>query len=184
MTARSPLWTDNLMLGAGGRPVPNLANALTSFREAPEWKGVLRYDGFGLRTIALRPPPWAKKKDNSWQPTQWTDHEDSLAAEWLQRQGINVPTRVVSEAAETVAKENSFHPIRDYLKALVWDYQKRVENFATTYLGATGNPTYHQAVSRCLFVSASARVMKPGVKADHACILEGPQGVGKSSVVE
>jgi predicted P-loop ATPase len=172
------------MLGAGGRPVPNLANALTSFRKAPEWIGVLRYDDFGLRTIALRPPPWAKKKDNSWQPTQWTDHEDSLAAEWLQRQGINVPTRVVSEAVETVAKENSFHPIRDYLEALAWDYEERVENFSTTYLGATGNPTYHQAVSRCLFVSAIARVMKPGVKADHVCILEGPQGVGKSSVVE
>jgi predicted P-loop ATPase len=184
MTARPPAWTNKLIVGAANRPVPNLANALTALREAPEWEGVLRYDDFGLRTIALRPPPWAKKKDNSWQPTLWTDHEDSLTAEWLQRQGINVPTRVVSEAVETVAKENSFHPIRDYLNGLEWDHKERVEDFAATYLGATSKTRYHRAVCRCWFVSAIARVMEPGVKADHVPILEGPQGAGKSSVVE
>jgi predicted P-loop ATPase len=67
---------------------------------------------------------------------------------------------------------------------LEWDGHERVRDFATRYLGASGNPAYYQAVSRCLFVSAIARVMEPGVKADHVCILEGPQGVGKSSVVE
>jgi predicted P-loop ATPase len=81
-------------------------------------------------------------------------------------------------------EKNSFHPIRDYLKALEWDGRKRVQDFATKYLGASGDPAYHRAVSRCLFVSAIARVMEPGVKADHVPILEGPQGVGKSSVVE
>ena len=61
-------WTNNL-LRRGQTPISNLANALTAFREAPEWVGVLRYDEFGLRTMAMRPPPWAKHKDNAWQPT-------------------------------------------------------------------------------------------------------------------
>jgi predicted P-loop ATPase len=134
--------------------------------------------------MAVLPPPWATTKHNSWRPVPWSDQEDSLAAEWLQRKHINVPTGVVSEAVETVAKENSFHPIRDYLASLEWDGKARVCDFAEQYLGSTGKPAYLRAVSRCLFVSAVARVSKPGVKADHVCILEGPQGMGKSSVIE
>ena len=91
-----------------------LANALIALREAPEWQGVLAYDEFALVTMQMKPPPWLSDKDN-WTPKQWTDRDDALTADWLQHQGIGITVNVAATAAETVAKDHSFHPIKEYL---------------------------------------------------------------------
>jgi predicted P-loop ATPase len=176
-------WHSELLLTATHRPKSLLANALTALRRAPEWQGVLAYDEFQLTTMALRPPPWLKHEDNSWEPQRWTDRDDALTADWLQHQEINVNVAVAATAAETVAKDTTFHPVRDYLHALEWDRTKRVAQFAETYLGAEASP-YHSAVSRILFIAAVARIMQPGCKHDHIPILEGAQGRGKSTAID
>ena len=87
---------------------------------------------------------------------------------------------MAATSVEAVAKDASFHPIRDYLTNLEWDGTKRIENFAADYLGAEAKP-YHAAVSRCLFIAGVARVMRPGCKADYVPIFEGIQDKGKST---
>ena len=114
---------------------------------------------------------------------QWTDRDDALTADWLQHQDIGVTVNVAAIAAETVAKDHSFHPIKDYLESLAWDGVERIANFASRYLGAEDTP-YHRAVSRCLFIAAVARIMRPGCKADYVPILEGAQDKGKSTAIE
>jgi predicted P-loop ATPase len=90
---------------------------------------------------------------------------------------------VAATAAETVAKDATFHPIRDYLTGLCWDGNKRVARLAATYLGAEATP-YHAAISRCVLIAAVARIMRPGCKADYMPILEGAQDKGKSTAIE
>ena len=160
------------------RPKPLLANALVALRDAPEWAGVLGYDEFALATMAVGPPPWLQDRNTAWTTRPWTDNDDVLTTEWLQRNDICVQD--AGRAAETVAREAAFHPIRDYLGGLDWDGTKRVEQFAHTYLGAEKTP-YHRAVSRSLLISGVARVFEPGCKADHVPVLEGPQGKFKST---
>ena len=164
-------------------PKPLLANALTALRQAPEWQGVLAYDEFALVTMLMKPPPWRKREDNSWTPTQWTDRDDVLTTDWLQHEGISINTKVAADVVEAVAKDNSFHPVRDYLNGLEWDSTGRIESFASCYLGAADTP-YHRAVSRGMFVSAVARIMQPGCKVDTVPVLEGPQGKGKSTAIQ
>ena len=125
-------WRTALLFSPKNTPKPLLANALTALRHAPEWRGVFGYDEFALVTMQLKPPPWLKHEDNR-TPKQWTDRDDALTADWLQHQDIGVTLNVAAIAAETVAKDHGFHPIKDYLEKLVWDGVERLANFAWRY---------------------------------------------------
>ena len=174
-------WESTLQLTPTKTPKANLVNVLVALREAPEWAGVIAHDEFALCTMAQGRPPWVKT-NGAWQPRAWSENDDVLTTEWLQQHGIGVQIALVGKAVETVAHEHAFHPIRDYPGGLKWDGTNRVEAFAKAYLGAEDS-AYHGMVSRCLFVSAVARVVDPGCKVDHATILEGDQGEGKSTAI-
>ena len=176
-------WRLDLELAPTKQPRPLLRNAIIALRGAPEWQGVLAYDEFALTTMAMKPPPWLKARDNAWQPRAWADHDDVLATDWLQAQGIGVPITVTTSAVEAAAKDASFHPVRDYLTRLTWDGTKRVGQFAATYLGAEDMP-YHNEVSTRMFIAPVARIMRPGCKHDHMPIFEAPQGAGKSKTIK
>jgi predicted P-loop ATPase len=113
---------------------------------------------------------------------EWTDHEDRLAAEWLQRQGILVSVEVASQAAQTAARDRAFHPVKAYLQGLRWDGVERVDRWLSTYLGAA-DTEYSRAVGSRWLISAVARIFRPGVKADCCVILEGQQGIRKSTAL-
>jgi Domain of unknown function (DUF3854) len=93
-----------------GRILPVLANAIAAFRHAPEWGGVLAFNEFGHGTVALKPAPWGVVPKG-----EWTDHEDRLAAEWLQKQGVLVSVEVAGQAVQTAARDRPFHPVKTYL---------------------------------------------------------------------
>jgi len=106
-----------------------------------------------------------------------------LTTDWLQHQGIGIAVTVAAAAVEAVAKDANFHPVRNYLRGLAWDGTQRVAGFAEKYLGAEATD-YHRNVSRCMFIAAVARIMRPGCKHDHMPILEGAQDKGKSTAID
>ena len=86
------------------------------------------------------------------------------------------------EAAITLCLENTFHPVRDYLKPLKWDGIPRLGSWLSTYLGAENNEL-NQAIGRIMMVAAVRRILLPGVKFDTIVVLEGLQGSGKSTAL-
>ena len=160
-----------------GRILPVLANAIAAFRHAPEWGGVLAFNEFGFGTVVLKPAPWGVVPKG-----EWTDHEDRLAAEWLQRQGILVSVDVAGQAVQTAARDHPFHPVKAYLQGLHWDGVERLDRWLSTYLGAD-DTDYSRAVGSRWLISAVARIFQPGAKADCCLILEGPQGIRKSTAL-
>ena len=81
-----------------------------------------------------------------------------------------------------VAEDRRFHPVRDYLKSLPpWDGECRVEMLFIRCLQAEDTP-YTRAVARKVMAAAVARIMEPGVKFDSIPVLDGAQGIGKSSL--
>jgi predicted P-loop ATPase len=160
-----------------GRILPVLANAIAALRHAPEWSGVLAFNDFALGTAALKPAPWGPVRNG-----EWTDHEDRLTAEWLQREGVLVSVDIAAQAVQTVARDHSFHPVRAYLENLRWDGLERLDGWLATYLGAEEGP-YTTAVGSRWLLSAVARIFQPGAKADCCLILEGPQGIRKSTAL-
>ena len=60
--------------------------------------GVLAYDEFSRETVIRAAPPWNIKL-SPWSERVWSSHDDLLATEWLQREGIDyaeVVTRLSS----------------------------------------------------------------------------------------
>jgi predicted P-loop ATPase len=171
-------WRHGLIVNQDGGPKPLLANAITALRAAPEWAEVLAYNEFSLGTVAVKPAPWGGAAG-----AEWTDHEDRLVTDWLQHQGIYVPVEVAAQAVQTVAHDRGYHPVRDYLDALKWDGVHRIDTWMSLYLGVESND-YSGAVGARWLLSAVARIFKPGAKADCCLILEGVQGLKKSTALK
>jgi predicted P-loop ATPase len=172
-------WRGQLIVGENGKPKALLQNAILMLRHAPEWAGVLAYNEFSLFVTTLKPAPWPQSIIGK----NWTDDDDTRTTGWLQTNGIFVTSKVASEAAQSVAKEHPFHPVRAYLDSLRWDGKSRLMEWTITYLGAKSSPL-NMAIGQRWLISAVARIMRPGCKADHVLLLEGPQGIGKSTALE
>lgn len=171
-------WTERLIRsGNPPKPVANLANCITALRYCPDWRGVLGFNTFAHRVSTIKETPWKASY------TTWSDTADSLACIWFQEEGINVHTGVAAEAIRVVARDHEYSPLFDYLNSLEWDGRPRVNSWTFDYLGAKDN-SYSRAVGQAWLISAVARAYQPGIKADYAIILEGPQGRGKSSALK
>jgi predicted P-loop ATPase len=173
--ANGEKWRESLIRSETGTIKALLANVLLTLRNDPKWQGLLGYNEFALTTVLQRPTPWQSKTG-----AVWTDFDDSQLAAQLQRDGITVNTRIAAEAAATIAQESPFHPVRTYLQSCAWDGKERAGSWLSVYFGAEEND-YTHAVGRCWLISAVARVMCPGIQADHLLLLLGAQGSGKSS---
>ena len=82
-------------------------------------------------------------------------------------------------AVDNVARQNTFHPIRDYLSTVVWDGVPRIETLFIDFLGLHGHALPHRQTAKLMMVAAATRAFEPGHKFDFVPILEGPQGIRK-----
>jgi putative DNA primase/helicase len=176
--AEDEAWRDKL-LWKKGELDDCLANVYDILANRREWRGVVAFDEFSMRTVKLKPPPYAGGAVG-----EWDSADDSRTAIWLTRQEWITPSSArVAEAVETVAKANPVHPVRAWLQALpAHDGVSRIDHWLTDYLGVKDSP-YVRLVARFYLLGMVARVMKPGVKFDYCLVLEGKQGKGKSSAL-
>lgn len=173
------IWRDKLIMGKRKEVKAILANALIALRDHPEFQGIVRFDTFRQRTTICGQPPWSTVNiDRDWQPI-----DDLHTTEWIQNLGIAVGPDIVTTAVEVVAQENNFHPVIDYLSRCKWDGEPRLDQWTIQYLGADDSE-YTRAISAKWMISAIARIMQPGCKADCALILEGKQGILKSTALK
>ncbi len=163
---------------SNGKIVTCLANIYDILVNDPEWDGVLAYDEFAYVICKRKPPPYEGGVVG-----EWDANDDAQLAMWLTRNYSFAPsTQQTAEAAEVVARENKYHPVRSYLDGLKWDGEKRVDDWVTEYIGVAKSP-YIARISRWFLMGMVARVMEPGVKFDCCLVLEGDQGRRKSSML-
>lgn len=165
------------VLDDSGMPLHVLANVSEMMRQTPALADAIAFDEFKGRAVAVAPLPWNRSA-----PRNWESEDDIRLLEWLDLNGLHVHIQVVQMAVEIVGRERMFHPVRDYLDSLVWDGTERIGAWLSDRLGAAQS-AYTSAVGRKWLLSAVARVMQPGCKADCALILEGAQGARKSTAL-
>ena len=141
------------------------------------------YAGFAFNQMAGRVEvvgrvPWERPNSNSF----WRDADTAQLKASLDRRYLAFSTRNHDVAFAKVADDRSFHPIRDYLQSLpAWDGKKRVETLLVECLEAEDSD-YVRTVTKKTFAAAVARIMRPGIKFDSVLVLDGVQGIGKSSL--
>jgi hypothetical protein len=175
-------WYERAYLGSKGQVLSRLHNVMMGLREDPAWAGVLAYDEMQATVLLCKPiPRFGQPPERGTYPRPVRDDDVILIQEWFLIAGLHaVGKDVIHDAVERRARECGFHPVRDYLDGLKWDGVERLETWLHVYLGAEDTP-YTRAIGRMFMVSAVARILRPGCKVDYMMVLEGRQGVRKST---
>ena len=113
----------------------------------------------------------------------WRDADDAQLISYVDSHYGTFSARNYDIAVAKVTDDRSYHPIREFIENLPeWDKVKRVDTLLIDYLGADDNE-YVRAVTRKTLCAAIKRVLYPGCKFDSMLVLNGPQGVGKSTLI-
>ena len=167
-------WQTQLEIGKDGEVKETLSNLILILRYDPNLTGIA-YNQHCNSIDVKEPLPWKQVKRG------WNDSDAAGAKAYLdQTYRIWSPGKF-KDALLAVAAERAYHPIREYFASLpAWDGVERVDTLLIDYLGAT-DTTYTRAVMRKTMCAAVARIEQPGTKFDHILVLNGPQGIGKST---
>lgn len=143
------------------------------------------FKNFAFNELAGRiqitgPLPWERPEGNAF----WRDADTAQLKSIIDIRYLPFSSRNHDVAFTKVADDRHFHPVRDYLNSLpAWDEVKRVEEIFIKYLQAD-DTEYVRTVTRKTFAAAVARVYVPGIKFDCVPVLDGDQGIGKSTIVK
>lgn len=169
-------WQKRALRTDKGKIIPNYANAILALRCDPDVRDAFGYDDME-RAAVMRHE--IARVDTANRLVTDTDIRD--LHEWLQQHGMQqLKLGDARNAVQNRAHECRFHPVIDYLMSLQWDGVPRLGVWLTSYLGAELNPA-NQHIGRMFLTAMVARVLQPGCQADYMMVLEGPQGILKSS---
>lgn len=165
---------------AARRPKNTLKN-IELILENMAGPNVFRRDEFLAEEIYGVVPPWNDRKRAG---DKIFDADIVAIKFWLAHNFRFEPSSdKIHDALIEIARKNAFHPIREYILGLEWDGVPRIDTWLKDYIGAVEPEPYLSDVSRKTLVAMIARVFNPGCKYDHVLILEGGQGIGKSTMI-
>jgi predicted P-loop ATPase len=160
----------------------HIFNVSVYLNHHPKLAGALAFDEFSLQTMAVKEVPW-----NVSYPRVWTDVDDLYLQEFLFKHcGLDVSREIVGSAVEKCASDNPINELKDWLLGLEWKEKPRLNTWLIDYAGAEAETDeqrkYLTTVGPKWMISACARALMPGCKADHVLVLEGRQGIRKSTL--
>ena len=169
-------WQNGLELDKSGHVKNTLRNLTLILENDLNLKGVVfnqLLDGMEIKGEV----PWNH-------PSKfWRDADDAQLISYVDAHYGTFSARNYDIAVTKVADDRAYHPIREFIESLPeWDKVPRVDTLLVDYLGAS-DTAYVRAVTRKTLCAAISRVLRPGCKFDSMLVLNGPQGVGKSTLI-
>jgi len=141
--------------------------------------GKIRLNEFAQQPYLYGSVPW----ENENNCRAWSSHDDSALFSLIQVDYGLKSRQDFADALKNVSMRNKFHPVRELLDALTWDGEVHIRKLLPEYLGAEDSDYTYQ-VMRLWMLGAVSRVYKPGNKFDYTIILQGSQGIGKSTFLK
>ena len=162
-----------------GLPKATIDNVWIILENDPLLKGKFALNQFAGRGEVLGALPW----DDRTERRLWDDNDNQGLYWYMERYHHITGNGKIDGALSLHSTAHAFNEIQDYLRALKWDGVPRLDTLFIDYLGAQDSP-YTRAVTRKAFTAAVTRAMTPGAKYDNMLILAGPQGIGKSTLLD
>lgn len=181
----APDWTDKLTYDKKGNIEPSPHNLNLIFKCDPALSKCLAYNEMSERKVIRVGCPWGFFNDAELSQGYRTldDADDTSGAISYIWSKYGVKSRMeVRDLFRLAFCKNKFHPVRDYLRSLIWDGTDRLHNVLQQVFGADDNAYTREALAK-MFIGAVARVFTPGVKFDTAMVFVGDQNAGKSTFI-
>lgn len=154
---------------------------LKIFGHNEELKDLFRYNVMCDRIEYTKNPPWNKDAKNG----DFIEDFDLIGLKsYLSRNYSFTPSKEdIQDAIEDISRRMKYDPVKDYLSSLRWDGASRLDKWLVSVCGAEDN-RYVNAVGRKVLVGAVKRIFEPGCQFDYMMVLEGKQGIRKTSMVQ
>ena len=172
-------WISKLSIGIDGA-IENTSKNLEIILENDKNLQGFAYNELSNRVEVIGSVPWDRPKDNRF----WREADESQLRLYIDKKYIEFKERNFEVAFNSIVDNRRFHPVRDYLDSLPkWDGVKRVEEVFIKFLSADDND-YTRAITKKTFAACVARAYHPGTKFDSIPVLDGAQGIGKSTLIK
>lgn len=161
-------WLASVKRSENGKPIRCMSNTLLYLQNLPELGSSFRYNMLSCNI--------------EWRGEQIRDEDYVEIRLILEKAGFIPDKADVKAGIAWLARQTLYHPIQEYLQSIEWDGVARLDAWLIHAFGAPDRDYERQIGSKWL-LGAVARVFDPGCQMDNVLVLEGAQGIGKSSAL-
>ena len=175
-------WENDLKTTNKGTLANTLPNKIMIVLNSAHFE-CLWYDTFSSKLVVRGKAPWKRPETAT---EYWEDWDDTEIKVYLSSEyGLTVTDNEVSDILNAVKRERNFNAIRDYLEQQEWDGTPRLEKFFIDTLNVEDTPLDRGITKKCI-VAMIYRALCGGTpfKFDYLTVLQGEQGIGKSTVLD
>lgn len=158
----------NLDRTKSGTPYSNMANVIKVLEKHPYYAGTIKYNTF-RQEIEYNKKPF--------------EEGDLVKIQYFMQTEVgltSISKDAVYSAVLHYANTNSYDEAKDWANTLEWDGNERLSKWVIEATGIT-DTKYHRAVGAQWILGSVKRILIPGYQFDHALVLVGGQGIGKTS---
>lgn len=167
--AASEDWKDALDKDSKGNIKNSIDNYIAFLNNHPKYKEAFKYNEF--------------LEQKEIHGKMFSDFDEAIIYNDCEREcGLSTKTKVDNALME-VFNSNRYNPILNYITSLKWDGKKRISKLFIDLLQAD-NTELNKEMTKKWFIAAVKRIVEPGCKFDNMIVLQGNQGIGKSSICE
>lgn len=160
----------------GGIKTKSLYNIRLIMENDPILKGLVVFDEFSEQIVKT-----PQTDDPLFKKGFWNDGDDTLLRSYLEdRYDLLFSKENITDTVVTESRCKLVNPVKERIEKVAWDGKPRAERYFIDYLGAEDNH-YTRTITKKWLTGLIARVYAPGVKFEIVPILEGSQGLGKST---
>jgi len=177
-------WNAGLIRDKKGNILATASNALIIASNDPHLRGTFARNVFTAEFVLTQSMPSAVSvlaPQPAGYPRQWTEPDIFLMQAYLhQSYSPKFSFEMAHRAMSAVASTASFHPVLQWIEAQTWDGKPRIDGWLINTFNCPDTP-YVRAIGSKFLIAAVRRIRSPGCQHDTMLVIEGPQGIRKST---